>query len=488
MKLKSICVAILMASLSTSFIPVQAAPSNGVDFTKAAEQTINGVVCIKSFATPRYNNFGGMGGGMFDDPFFQYFFGDGGSQNQQRRRGGSNSQRSDESQQRELGMGSGVIISADGYIITNNHVIDGAERLEVQLNDNRVFNATVIGTDAVTDLALIKIDAKDLPVIPWGDSDDLKIGEWVLAVGNPFGLTSTVTAGIVSAKARSISGGVRNGNNGRLSIESYIQTDAAVNPGNSGGALVNIEGKLVGINSAIYSQTGSYTGYSFAIPTSIVKKIATDLKEFRTVQRAILGITFSPLTAKEAKERNITAVTDGLLVQSVADRSAALEAGLKEGDVITAINGAPTHTSSQLQEQMSRFRPGEKITITYIRDNKEHHASATLYNASGSTALSTVASLADLGCAFKTISDETKRELRISSGMQVAGLKDGPMKSAGIRDGFIILEINNTRVTSVDDIEKIYDATMTSSEGDRVMIISGIYPTGKKFYYAVNLD
>lgn len=485
MKLKSICAAIIMASFASSFTPIHATTAAGIDFTKAAEQTINGVVCIKSFATPRYNNLGGMGGGMFDDPFFQYFFGDG---QQQRRRQGSGNQRSDESAQREMGMGSGVIISADGYIITNNHVIDSAERLEVQLNDNRVFNATVIGTDAVTDLALIKIDAKDLPVIPWGDSDDLKIGEWVLAVGNPFGLTSTVTAGIVSAKARSISGGMRSGNNGRLSIESYIQTDAAVNPGNSGGALVNIEGKLVGINSAIYSQTGSYTGYSFAIPTSIVKKIATDLKEYRTVQRAVLGITFSPLTAKEAKERGITAVTDGLLVQSVADRSAALEAGLKEGDVITAINGNPTHTSSQLQEQMSRFRPGEKITITYLRDNKEHRATATLYNASGSTALTTVASLADLGCAFKTISDDTKRELRISSGMQVAGLKDGPFKAAGIKDGFIILEINNTRVNSVDDIEKIYDSLMASSAGDRVMIISGIYPTGKKLYYAVNLD
>ncbi|MCM1292918.1 MAG: Do family serine endopeptidase [Bacteroides sp.] len=455
------------------------------DFTTAAESTINGVVCIKSFATIRSQSSPFSG---FMDPF-EFFFPNNytpsaaspdSNDGQIRRRGGRN----DESQQREKGMGSGVIISEDGYIITNNHVVEGAERLEVLLNDNRVFNATVIGTDAATDLALIKIDCNGLSVIPWGSSDDLKIGEWVLAVGNPFGLNSTVTAGIVSAKARSISGGQQ----GRMGIESYIQTDAAVNPGNSGGALVNLKGELVGINSAIYSQTGSYTGYSFAIPTSIVKKVAEDLQKFRTVQRAVLGISYSELTAKIAADRGITKVTEGLIVGNVADRSAAMEAGLKEGDVIIAINGKPTHRTSELMEQINLFRPGEKITITYIRDNKEYTTQATLYNSAGNTNLSAVTSLADLGCAFKVLKDETKRQLKISYGIQVAGIKDGPFKDAGIKDGFIILEVNNRRINSVDDMEAAYNEVTSPDASENVMFITGIYPTGKKAYYAVDLE
>lgn len=456
------------------------------DFTTAAESTINGVVSIKSFASVRRpGGYGGYDG--FNDPFFDFFFGNpfGGSSEQGRSRRQQQNQSDEESQQQEKGLGSGVIISADGYIITNNHVIDGAERLEVLLNDNRVFNATVIGTDPQTDLALIKIDVENLPVIPWGDSDNLKIGEWVLAVGNPFGLTSTVTAGIVSAKARSISGRQAGG---RMGIESYIQTDAAVNPGNSGGALVNLNGELVGINSAIYSQTGSYSGYSFAIPTSIVKKIADDLMKFRTVQRAVLGISFTELTAKVAQERGITKVTDGLIVGSVSDRSAAMEAGIKPGDVITAINGTPTHNKSQLLEQVNRFRPGEQISITYVRDNEEHTVKTTLYNSAGNTNMASASSLADIGCAFKTIKDETKRQLKISGGIQVAGLKDGPAKEAGIRDGFIVLEVNGMRITSVADMEKAYNAVTAPDSPDNVMFITGIYPTGKKAYYAVNLE
>lgn len=447
------------------------------DFTQAAESTINSVVSIKSFASVRR---GGYPQG-FNDPFFEFFFGDGYGRQDPRQRGRGD----DESRQQEKGLGSGVIISHDGYIITNNHVIDGAERLEVLLNDNRSFNATVIGTDPQTDLALIKIDASDLPVIPWGDSDDLKIGEWVLAVGNPFGLTSTVTAGIVSAKARRISGQQPGG---RMGIESFIQTDAAVNPGNSGGALVNLNGELVGINSAICSQTGSYAGYSFAIPTSIVKKIAEDLMKFRTVQRAVLGISFTELTAKTAREHGITKVTDGLFVESVTDRSAAKEAGLEKGDVITAINGTATHNSAQLMEQLNRFRPGEKISITFVRDNREKTVSTTLYNSAGNTNVSAAKSLADLGCAFKVLRDETKRQLKISWGVQVAGLKDGPFKDAGIRDGFIILDVNGARITSVDDIEKAYYAVTSPDATENVMFITGLYPTGKKAYYAVDLE
>ncbi|MBR6638909.1 MAG: trypsin-like peptidase domain-containing protein, partial [Muribaculaceae bacterium] len=375
-------------------------------------------------------------------------------------------------------------INPDGYIVTNNHVIDGAERLEITLNDNRTFNATVIGSDATTDLALIKIDAEDLPVIPIGNSDALRVGEWVLAVGNPFGFTSTVTAGIVSAKARSISS-VTHGR--QMGIESFIQTDAAVNPGNSGGALVNTKGELVGINTAIYSQTGNYAGYSFAIPTSIVTKIVSDLKQFGAVQRAVLGIAYSELTPKIAKEKNITAVNAGLFIGRIEERSAAMEAGLQEGDVVIAINGVETLNSGQLQEQMSKYRPGDKITITYVRDNKKHTAKVTLRNNQGNTNITKAKNMMDLGCAFKAVPEETLRQLEIRNGVQVSGLKDGKFKEAGIKDGFIILEINNARVTSQEDVEKIYNEIMKSDASDKVMFITGIYPTGKKLYYAVPL-
>lgn len=469
----------------SGFVNVVQRPITNTDFTTAAESTINGVVSIKSFATPRqrYSNQGGYGGNdMFSDPFFEFFFGNPG---QGQRRQQPRQQQSDpESAQQPLGMGSGVIVSPNGYIITNNHVIDGAERLEVTLNDNRQFNATVIGADPHTDLALIKIDCDGLPVIPIGDSDNLAIGEWVLAVGNPFGLTSTVTAGIVSAKARSISSVTHSR---QMGIESYIQTDAAVNPGNSGGALVNLNGELVGINTAIYSQTGSYAGYSFAIPTSIVAKVMTDIKEYGSVQRAVLGISFVELDAKLLKEHGITAVSEGLLVEKVSDRSSAMEAGISKGDVIIAINGVTTRNGAQLQEQMAKYRPGDKITVTYIRDNKEHTVSLTLLNNQGSTKITAAASLTDLGCAFRKPSDETARQLNISGGLQVTGLKDGKFKNAGIKDGFIIMDINNIRVDSADDVEKLYKAIMKDDSSDKVMFITGIYPTGRKMYYAVDL-
>lgn len=444
------------------------------DFTYAAEQTINGVVSIKSFATPRSSRYSND---AFSDPFFDFFFG-----NPYRRRQQQEPQQQPEQQQ--LGLGSGVIISADGYIVTNNHVIDGAERLEITLNDNRTFEAVIIGTDATTDLALIKIEAENLPVIPIGNSESLKVGEWVLAVGNPFGFTSTVTAGIVSAKARNISS-ITNGR--AMGIESFIQTDAAVNPGNSGGALVNTSGELVGINTAIYSQTGNYAGYSFAIPTTIVTKIVTDLKQYGTVQRAILGIGFNELTPKLAKEKNITVVNAGLYVGRVEERSAAMEAGIAEGDVIVAINGVETLNSGQLQEQMSKYRPGDKITVCYIRDNKKHTVNVTLRNNQGDTKVTKAKDMMELGCAFKTVPAETLRQLQIRNGVQVSGLKDGKFKDAGIKEGFIIIDINNTRVSSQSDVEKIYDAIIKSDEYDKVMFITGIYPTGKKVYYAVDI-
>ena len=458
-----------MACCSLAIIACTAT-AQPTDFTKAAESTINGVVSIKSYATPRgygYNN------DFFNDPFFEYFFG----QPRQQRR-----QQQPEQEQQQTGLGSGVIISEDGYIVTNNHVIDGAERLEIVLNDNRTFNATVIGSDPNTDLALVKIDATDLHVIPMGNSDELKVGEWVLAVGNPHALTSTVTAGIVSAKARNISQLTQ----GRsMGIESYIQTDAAVNPGNSGGALVNLKGELVGINSAIYSKTGSYSGYSLAIPTSIVEKVINDIKEYGTVQRAMLGISFSELTSKLAKEKGITAVNSGIYIAKIEERSAAMEGGLEVGDVIIAINNAPTLTTAQMQEQMNKFRPGDKVAIKFIRDNEEQTVTVTLRNSEGNTKLTKAGSVTDLGCAFKEVPTETLRQLEIRNGVQVAGIKNGKFKDAGIKDGFIIIEINNTRVTSLDDVEKIYKEIMKG--GDKVMFITGIYPTGKKVYYAVDL-
>ena len=463
-KITMTCCALSMVACSLSAQPT--------DFTKAAESTINGVVSVKSYATPRGY---GYGDDFFNDPFFEYFFGQ--PRQQQRRQ-------QPEQEQQQTGLGSGVIISDDGYIVTNNHVIDGAEKLEIVLNDNRTFNATVIGTDPNTDLALVKIEADDLHVIPMGNSDDLKVGEWVLAVGNPFSFTSTVTAGIVSAKARNISQ-ITQGHS--MGIESYIQTDAAVNPGNSGGALVNLKGELVGINTAIYSKTGNYVGYSFAIPSTIVKKIVGDIKEYGAVQRAMLGISFSELSTKLAKEKNITAVNYGIYVAKVEERSAAMEGGLQEGDVIIAINDIPTRTTAQMQEQMNKFRPGDKVTVKFIRDNKEKTVTVTLRNSQGNTKLTKASDIFDLGCAFIEVPAETLKQLEIRHGVQVSGVKAGKFKDAGIKDGFIILDINNTRVTSKDDIEKIYKEIIKNNGSDKVMFITGIYPTGKKVYYAVDL-
>lgn len=465
------------ANNTPQFIRTSNAASFDTDFTVAAENTVNTVVCIKSFTAQRQNPYGNRGGGY--DPFgmFDFFFGPQERQQQPRQQ-----QRNNEPVQ--SGLGSGVIISEDGYIVTNNHVIDGADKLEVLLNDNSTYEAKIIGTDEATDLALIKIDAEKLTPITFGNSEDLKIGEWVLAVGNPFGFNSTVTAGIVSAKARSIS---QNSRGGKMGIESFIQTDAAVNPGNSGGALVNLKGELIGINSAIYSNTGSYTGYSFAIPTSIVKKVMTDLKQYGSVQRAMLGCTITELDSKLAKEKGITVTKSGLMVMEVTDRSTAKEIGLQSGDVIVGINDAEIHTFPELQEQLNKFRPGDQISITYIRDNKKYTKSATLRNSQGSTAITKKGDFSEIGCAFMKIGEETKRNLGISNGVKVTGLKGGAFRDAGIKDGFIITEINGNRVNSSDDVEMIYNHIMKSGESDKVMFITGLYPTGKKYYYAVNL-
>ncbi len=457
------------------FIRTSSGASFETDFTVAAEKTVNAVVCIKSFTTQRQNPYGNGGG---YDPFgmFDFFFGP------QERQQPRQQQRNNEPVQ--SGLGSGVIITDDGYIVTNNHVVDGADKLEVLLNDNATYEARIIGTDEATDLALIKIDAENLSPITFGNSEEVKIGEWVLAVGNPFGFNSTVTAGIVSAKARSLS---HNSRGGKMGIESFIQTDAALNPGNSGGALVNLKGELIGINSAIYSNTGSYSGFSFAIPTTIVTKVMTDLRQFGTVQRAVLGCTVTELDAKLAKEKDITAVKAGLLVREVSDRSTAKGLDLRENDVITAINGTETHSFAQLVEQLNKFRPGDQITVTYYRDNKKETKTGTLRNTQGNTTITKKGDFSEIGCAFMKLGDETKRKLGISNGVKVTGLKNGAFRDSGIKEGFIITEINGRSVNTSDDVEAIYNQIMKTEDDDRVMFITGIYPSGKKYYYAVNL-
>ena len=446
------------------------------DFTDVAENTINCVVSIKSYATPQQS----MYQGDFFDPF-EFFFGPGFGQGQRQRQ---QQQQPKKSEPQPRGMGSGVIISADGYIVTNNHVIDGAEKLEVTLNDNRQFNATVVGTDEKTDIALIKINAKDLHAITFGNSDAVKVGQWCVAVGNPFGFNSTVTAGIISAKAR----GLSESNSANGGIKAFIQHDAAVNPGNSGGALVNTAGELIGINTMIYSQTGNYSGCSFAVPSNTVKKVITDIKQYGTVQRAVLGIQYTELTAEKAKEEKITATNEGIYVAKVTDRGAAKEAGIQEGDVIVKLNGARVKDSGEMQEEMNKLRPGDKAEVEYYRDNKLRHTTVTFKNDQGNTKMTKQSDVMSLGCAFTELSKEDKEDLAISKGLKVVGVKAGKFKNAGIRDGFIITDINNIPVDSRDDVENIYNQIMRSSDSDKVMFITGFYPTGKKVYYAVDLS
>lgn len=475
MKRTLIMAAIALAAICAAQAQIPAGNLSQQDFINAAEATVNGVVSVKSYATVRQQAYGGNG--FFDDPFFQYFFGQP-QQPQQPQQG-----------QRQVGLGSGVIISADGYIVTNNHVIEGAERLEVTLNDNRNFTASILGSDPVTDLALIRIEADSLHAIPMGDSDALHVGEWVLAVGNPFGFTSSVTAGIVSAKARNISSSTQTRSSG--GIEAYIQTDAAVNRGNSGGALVNLSGELVGINTAIYSQTGTYAGCSFAIPTSIVKKVTADLMEYGSVQRAVLGISFVELTPEFITEKGLKGVTRGIYVAEVMDGSAALEAGLQPADVITHIDNTEVVGTASLQEIMARLSPGTKVTIKYVRDGKAHTATCTLRNSEGNTNITTVETpMGVLGATFATPSEEVKRNLQIAYGVQVTITSNtGRMAQAGIRSDFIIVAINNVRVKSPDDVETIYNAIREQNNVyDRAMFITGVYPSGQRAQYIVDLS
>ena len=452
-------------------VAAQPVPTAYVDLTSAAETAVNSVVYISVTIEGKTQRV------QVQDPFedfFGDFFGFG--------------QRRQQPQQREYkqpdrhGAGSGVIISQDGYIVTNNHVVGQADEITVKLNDSREFKGRIIGTDETTDLALVKIDAKNLPAIKIGNSDDLKLGQWVLAVGNPFNLTSTVTAGIVSAKARTL------GANG---IESFIQTDAAINAGNSGGALVNAQGELVGINSMIYSQTGSYAGYGFAIPTTIMNKVVADLKVYGTVQRAILGVQGGDvdkyIDAQKAKgETPDLGTVKGVYIDKVSDGSAAEEAGLEKGDVITKIDGKEVSKMSELQEQIAQHKPGDKVKITYLRSKKAKTIDVTLRNAQGTTKVMTEVDMDQLGVSVKAVSQEEMNSLDIEYGLVINAIRRGKMMDAGATKGTILLEVNDKKMKTVDDWEEVVKSANQSS--DRALWIKALKPSGRKVSFVVDLN
>jgi Do/DeqQ family serine protease len=432
-------------------------PSNSApfpDLTFAAESSIHSVVHIKVIQKGRYYG---------TNNIFDYFFGDGGSQQQQ----GPIRQ----------GAGSGVIISSNGMIVTNNHVIDEADEINVVLNDKREYKAKLIGTDPSTDIALLKIDATGLPALTFGNSDDLRLGEWVLAVGNPFNLTSTVTAGIVSAKSRDI--GI---NPDQMRIESFIQTDAAVNPGNSGGALVDTQGRLVGINTAIASQTGSYSGYSFAIPANIVQKVVADLKEFGEVQRALLNVNIGDVDAEIAKKYDLDKI-EGVFIGKVLPGGAADLAGIKDNDVIISVDGLNVNSTSELQEQIGKHRPGDKVSVVVKRDNKRKPFNVTLRNKHGDTDIVKSDNPDDIfGAKFVAISDRDKEELGIRNGVKIVELGEGKFRNAGIKKGFIITQVNKNPVSEVEELKHI----IKNSRGG--ILVEGIYPNGEVAYYVFGID
>lgn len=452
-----------------------AVPAQPVDLTYAAEKSLPSVVHILSTKNSKVQTVE-----VESDPFSDFFsdpFGFFGNP-----QGNGGKQRRSVRTPKQQGSGSGVIISADGYIVTNNHVVADADELTVTLNDNKEYSARIIGTDKASDLALIKIDGKNLPAITIANSDDIKVGEWVLAVGNPFNLTNTVTAGIVSAKARSL---YQNG------VESFIQTDAAINPGNSGGALVNTRGELIGINAMLYSQTGSFSGYGFAIPTSIMNKVVADLKQYGTVQRALIGIQGQDVKnyvdAKKDKGEDIDLGTmEGIYVAKVTEESAAEEAGMKEGDVITAIDGKPVSKMAELQEVLAKKRPGDKVTVTYLRDKKKATKTVTLKNEKGNTQVVKKADLDVLGGNFRAITNAQKEQLNIGYGLEVLKVNAGKLKNAGITKGFIIQRVNDNAVKTIEDLQNAVKEASTSK--DPVLYIQGVYPTGKKAYFAVPLE
>lgn len=418
-----------------------------IDFTYAAELTVHAVVHVRTKS---------MMGTQADNPILEWFYGD------------------RYSKPREVqGFGSGVIISNDGYIITNNHVIENTESVEVTLNDKRTFTAKVVGRDPSSDIALLKIKAENLPYIKYGDSEHLRLGEWVLAVGNPFNLTSTVTAGIVSAKGRKL--GLNEGNH---SIESFIQTDAALNPGNSGGALVNTKGLLIGITSAIISPNGAYSGNSFAIPVTIVKKVVDDLKEFGQVQRALIGVNIDDIASEEAEKLKLNEVK-GVLITRVLNDGSAKEAGLKENDVILKFDGIDVNTVSELQEQVGKHRPGDKATVTYFRNGKETTIPIVLKNQAGNTSVVTAVMDGELvfGARLEELGSSEKNSLEVDYGVKVVEINEGKFRDIAMKRGYIILTVNGKKVKTAADVREF------SNNEKSLKSIGGIQPDGTILNY-----
>ena len=450
-------------TISPTYAGLSSSSVQPVDLTTAAETTVNSVVHIMAIQRSKVQTV------QVQPDFFDFFFGN--------PRGRERQVETPE----ERGFGSGVIISKEGYIVTNNHVVEDADEISVKLHDGRELKGRVIGTDPTTDLALVKIEGDDFPAIPIGDSEALKVGEWVLAVGNPFNLGSTVTAGIVSAKARGL---------GANTVESFIQTDAAINRGNSGGALVNVKGELVGINAMLYSPTGTYSGYGFAIPTSIMTKVVTDLKKYGTVQRAVLGIEGRDM-GKEVypdeirKEQKELGVNEGVQVVNVLEGGSSYNV-LQKNDVILKLDGKDVKTMAELQGLLVKYRPGDKVSVTVWRDKKEKNFTITLKNTQGTTKVVKNADMELLGAAFREVSDDLKEQLNLGYGLQVTAIEDGRIADSGIRKGFIILKANGKQMHSVQDLE---NAMKTASQSpDQVLFMTGVYPSGKQGYYAVNLS
>lgn len=431
------------------------AASGDADFVKAAESSLNTVVHVKTSSTVRRNA----------NPFEELFFGRGFQAPPQIARGS----------------GSGVIISDDGYIVTNNHVIANAQEIQVVLFDNRELSAEVIGTDPTTDIALLKIKADNIQPAVFANSDEIRVGEWVLAVGNPFNLTNTVTAGIVSAKGRSIN---ILSSNDRTAIEAFIQTDAAVNPGNSGGALVNTRGELVGINTAISSRSGSFEGYSFAVPSNIVRKVVEDLMEFGTVQRAFIGVNITDLTPALAKELGIK-LNAGVYVSELSEGGAAKQAGLEKGDVIISVENRKVNRSSELQEIIGRKRPGDKVNLTVVRNNKERDFQLVLRNIEGTTEVIKAErnSMVVLGAQFSELSQDEKRKFGLTQGIKVKDVGNGRLKKAGVPNGFVITAVNNRAINTIKDLDDIVKGLKTG-EG---ILIQGYRPDGRADYFGFGL-
>ncbi|MEO9482550.1 MAG: Do family serine endopeptidase [Ekhidna sp.] len=428
---------------------------DGLNFVFAAKNATNSVVHIRT----TYQD-GARANSPFNE-FFKDYFGE-----RYERRGGP-----------ARGAGSGVVISPEGYIVTNNHVIENADEIEVVFNDNRSYQAKVIGVDENTDLAVLKVDEENLVAVKYGNSDEINIGEWVLAIGNPYEFRSTVTAGIISAKGRNI-----NILNGNYKIESFIQTDAAVNPGNSGGALVNLRGELVGINTAIASPSGAFAGYSFAVPVSLVKKVVSDLVEYGKVQRALLGISIYDVNAQVAEQNNLN-VLKGIYVNGVMDGKAADRAGIERGDVIVAIDGKTVNNVAQLQEQVAVKRPGDEVEVKFIRDGKEKFVMAELRNEEGTLDIVELASEYRIeGATFADVSTELMEQLDIDGGVQIKELGDGKWKDVRMKKGFIVTGIDNEKIKNIRDLENYFKRTRNDG-----ILIEGIYPDGSKAHYGLGL-